>query len=91
MKYSSYKIGNIIKIQDIKGQPYKFITIGTDPSDVYTFTKLIYSDETLIVDCEYKEISVDELKIGDKVVAYHSNIMTLSIPPQTQVYIIEVK
>ncbi|WP_373599086.1 hypothetical protein [Paraclostridium bifermentans] len=91
MKYSSYKIGNIIKIQDIEGQPYKFITIGTDPSDIYTFTKLIYSDETLIVDCEYNEISIDDLKIGDKVVAYHSNIMTLSIPPQTQVYIIEVK
>lgn len=91
MKYSSYKIGNIIKIQDIEGQTYKFITIGTDPSDIYTFTKLIYSDETLIVDCEYNEISIDDLKIGDKVVAYHSNIITLSIPPQTQVYIIEVK
>lgn len=91
MKYSSYKIGNIIKIQDIEGQPYKFITIGTDPSDIYTFTKLIYSDQTLILDCEYNEIGLEDLNIGDQILAYHSNAMTMSIPPQTQVFIIEVK
>lgn len=91
MKYSSYKIGNIIKIQDIEGQTYKFITIGTDPSDIYTFTKLIYSDQTLILDCEYNEIGLENLNIGDQILAYHSNAMTMSIPPQTQVFIIEVK
>lgn len=91
MKYANYKVGNIVDISDINGQPYKFITIATNPKDIYTFTKLIYSDQTLILDCEYNEISVDDLEIGDKVVAYHSNIMTMSIPPQTQVYIIEVK
>lgn len=91
MKYASYKIGNIVDISDIEGQPYKFITIATNSSDIYTFTKLIYSDQTLILDWEYKEITIDDLNIGDKVVAYHSNAMTMSIPPQTQVYIIEVK
>ncbi|GAA0711934.1 hypothetical protein GCM10008904_24700 [Paraclostridium ghonii] len=91
MKYANYKVGNIVDISDINGQPYKFITIATNPKDIYTFTKLIYSDQTLILDCEYNEISIDDLEIGDKVVAYHSNIMTMSIPPQTQVYIIEVK
>lgn len=91
MKYTNYKVGNIVDISDINGQPYKFITIATNPKDIYTFTKLIYSDQTLIFDCEYNEISIDDLAIGDKVVAYHSNIMTMSIPPQTQVYIIEVK
>ena len=50
MKYASYKIGNIVDIQDIKGQPYKFITIATNPCDIYTFTRLIYSDQTLILD-----------------------------------------
>ncbi|MGL5755646.1 MAG: hypothetical protein ACRCYC_10005 [Paraclostridium sp.] len=91
MKYTSYRIGNIVDIADIEGQPYKFITIATNPSDIYTFTKLIYSDQTLILNCEYKEITLADLSIGDKVVAYHSNAMTMSIPPQTQVYIIEVK
>lgn len=91
MKYANYKFGIIVDISDISGQPYKFITIATNPKDIYTFTKLIYSDQTLILDCEYNEISIDDLEIGDKIVAYHSNIMTMSIPPQTQVYIIEVK
>ncbi len=91
MKYASYKIGNIVDIQDIKGQPYKFITIATNPCDIYTFTRLIYSDQTLILDCEYNELTIKDLNIGDKVIAYHSNAMTMSMPPQTQVYIIEVK
>ncbi len=91
MKYASYKIGNIVDIQDIKGQPYKFITIATNPCDIYTFTRLIYSGQTLILDCEYNELTIKDLNIGDKVIAYHSNAMTMSIPPQTQVYIIEVK
>lgn len=91
MKYFSYKIGSIVEIQDIPSQPYKFITIATNPNDVYTFTRLVYSDQTLILNCEYDEITVDDLQIGDIIVAYHSNAMTMSIPPQTQVYIIEVK
>lgn len=91
MKYANYKFGNIVDISNIKGQQYKFITIATNPKDIYTFTKLIYSDQTLILDCEYNEISIDDLEIGDKIVAFHSNVMTMSIPPQTQVYIIEVK
>ncbi|GIM33836.1 hypothetical protein [Paraclostridium bifermentans] len=74
-----------------KRQPYKFITKATNPQYIYTFIKLIYSDQTLILDCEYNEISIDDLEIGDKIVAFHSNVMTMSIPPQTQVYIIEVK
>lgn len=91
MKYASFRVGTIIDIEDIQGQPYKFITIATNPKDIYTFTKLIYSDQTLILDCEYNEIGIEDLNIGDKILAYHSNVITMSIPPQTQVYIIEVK
>lgn len=91
MKNCSYKIGCIVEIIDIPGKPYKFITIADNPNDIYTFTKLIYSEQTLILNCEYSEITVDDLQIGDRVVAFHSNAMTMSIPPQTQVYIIEVK
>lgn len=91
MKHASYKIGSIVEIEDIPSKPYKFITIAADPKDIYTFTKLIYSDQTLILNCEYDEITVNDLNIGDRIVAYHANAMTMSIPPQTQVYIIEVK
>ena len=37
-------------------QPYKFITIGKVPGDIYTYTRLVYSEETIILDNEYNEI-----------------------------------
>lgn len=75
----------------IKFVYYKFITIGKIPGDIYTYTRLVYSEETIILDHEYNEIGIEDLKIGDTVVAFHSNAMTMSIPPQTSVFIIEVK
>lgn len=91
MKYANYKKGVIIDITSFENSKYRFITIGEEPGNIYTYTRHVYSDKTLILDHEYNEISVKGLNIGDFVVAYHSNIMTLSIPPQTNVYIIEVK
>lgn len=87
----SYSIGTIVDISDNINEKYKFITIAKIPGDIYTYTRLVYSKETIILDCEYKEISIDELNIGDTIVAFHSNAMTMSIPPQTSVFIIEVK
>ena len=87
----SYSIGTIVDISDNINEEYKFITIAKIPGDIYTYTRLVYSKETIILDCEYKEISIDELNIGGTIVAFHSNAMTMSIPPQTSVFIIEVK
>ena len=91
MKYCSYKIGVIVEMMDSDDGRYKLITIGKDLNDFYTFTRLVVSDETLILNNEYNEITVDELNLGDLILAYHSNVMTMSIPPQTSAYIIEVK
>ncbi|WP_455539721.1 hypothetical protein [Terrisporobacter sp.] len=91
MKYVSYRIGTIVEIMDSGDDKYKLVTIAKNPKDIYTFTRLVVSNETLILNCEYNEIDVKDLKIGDFVVAYHSNVMTFSIPPQTSAYIIEVK
>lgn len=91
MSCCSYTIGTIVDISDIMNQPYKFITIAKTPDDIYTYTRLVYSKETIILDQEYSEISIDDLNIGDTIVAFHSNAMTMSIPPQTSVFIIEVK
>lgn len=92
MKYCSYKIGTIIEISDIENDDKnKFVTIAKNPKDIYSFTRLVVTEQTLILCCEYNEISVDELKIGDTVLVYHSNAMTMSIPPQTTAFIIEVK
>ena len=89
MKCCSYKIGTIVEIVDSNDIRYKLVTIGKNPNDIYT--RLVVSDETLIVNWEYNEITVEDLNVGDLVVAYHSNAMTMSIPPQTNAYIIEVK
>ena len=91
MKCCSYKIGSIVEIMDSNDGRYKLITIGQDPNDIYTCTRLVVGNETLFLNCEYNEITVDDLKVGDFVLAYHSNVMTMSIPPQTSAYIIEVK
>lgn len=91
MSCCSYKIGSILEIQDSIDEKYKFITIAKKVEDIYTHIKLVYSEETIILDYEYNEISIDDLDIGDTVVVFHSNIMTMSIPPQTSAYIIEKK
>lgn len=91
MSCCSYTIGTIVDISDSMNEQYKFITIAKIPGDIYTYTSLVYSKETIILDQEYSEISIDDLNIGDTIVAFHSNAMTMSIPPQTSVFIIEVK
>ncbi|MDK2561971.1 hypothetical protein QOZ84_00295 [Romboutsia sedimentorum] len=91
MKCCSYKNGVIVEISNSSNSDYKYITIAKDINDIYTFIRLVYSKETIILNCEYNEISVDDLNIGDFVFVYHSNIMTMSIPPQSVAYIIEVK
>lgn len=90
MKYVSYSFGYIIDIQNIDDNTI-FITIGKDINNIYTYITLVASPKTLVLDSEYNEISIGDLNIKDTVFAYHSNAMTMSIPPQTQVYIIEVK
>lgn len=90
MNYVSYAFGYIIDIRKIDDET-TFITIGKDINDIYTYITLVASPRTLILDPEYNEISIDDLNLRDTVLAYHSNAMTMSIPPQTNVYIIEVK
>lgn len=91
MQCCSFKIGIIVEIMDSNDERNKLVTIAQNPKDIYTFTRLVVSEETLILSCEYNEITVDDLRVGDLVVAFHSNVMTLSIPPQTNAFIIEVK
>lgn len=91
MKYWAFRAGQIIDIQDIPEQGIKFVTIATDPENIYTATRLIASDKTLVMDSNHEEITLDDLKVGDDVFVYHSMAMTMSIPPQTQAFVIEVR
>ena len=43
------------------------------------------------MDENYNEITLNDLQVGDLIYVYHSPIMTMSIPPQTQAFIIELK
>lgn len=91
MKYASYKLGIIIDIYDSSSENIKYITIASNPNNLYTSTTLIISEKTLILDINYEEIYVENLKVGNFILAYHSNAMTMSIPPQTKAFIIELK
>ena len=87
MKCCSYRKGYILKID----YENKLIVIAKDKKDIYTYTWLVYSDKTIIMSKEYKEIPIEELSENDYVFVYHSIAVTFSIPPQTYAYIIEVK
>lgn len=90
MKYCSYSIGMVLDISISSDNQYRYITIGKSPHDISSYITLVYSDKTLVLDSNYDEIKIKEVNIGDTIVAYHSNAMTKSIPPQTTAYVIKL-
>ena len=89
MKWCSYRVGIIVDISDSFDDQHKYITIGSSPYDVNTFIKLVCNEKTLVLGPKYREIRLEDLEVGDLVVAYYSNAMTKSIPPQATAYIIK--
>lgn len=90
MKYVKYFCGSIVNIQK-SSDGYTILTVAKDVSNIYTYMVLVASDKTLVINGDCNEINLDDLNLRDVVFAYHSNAMTRSIPPQSTVYIIEVK
>lgn len=91
MKCCYFKYGKIIEINKNIQPGVVYITIATDINNIYTATVLIANDTTLVMDKNYNEITLNDLEVGNVVFVYHSPVMTMSIPPQTQALIIEVK
>lgn len=91
MKCCMFKKGTIIEINDNIQPGLVFITFATNTNNIYTATILIASDTTLVLDENYNEINLNDLQVGDLIFVYHSPITTMSIPPQTQAFIIELK
>lgn len=91
LKCCFFKRGTIVEINENIQPGLSFITIATDVNDIYTATILIASETTLVMDENYNEITLNDLQVGDLIYVYHSPIMTMSIPPQTQAFIIELK
>ncbi len=58
----------------------KILVGGENPTEQ---TALVTGEETIITDAEGNEITLDDLKVGDKIKAVHVQAMTFSIPPQT--------
>ncbi|SCH42252.1 hypothetical protein [Romboutsia sp. 1001713B170207_170306_H8] len=91
MKCCAFRMGTVTEIRYDMQHRLTFITFATDVSNIYTSFILIVSDTTLVMDEFYNEISIDDLQVGDLIGSYHSPIMTMSIPPQSQAFIIELK
>ena len=59
---------------------------GTNPESK---TVLLINDDTDIVDNQSKEaLSIQDIKKGDTIYAWHSPVMTMSLPPQTNTQVI---
>lgn len=91
MKCCAFSYGKIIEISYDVQPGINFITIEKDPINIYTAIVLVASNYTLVMDENYNEINLYDLEVGNLIFVYHSPVMTMSIPPQTQAFIIEVK
>lgn len=58
--------------------------------DVMNYVVLNVGDKTVFQDDEGKAIEVEDIKEGDSVFARHAAIMTMSIPPQTPAFVVEL-
>ena len=58
--------------------------------DVMNYVVLNVGDKTVFQDDEGKAIEVEDIKEGDSVFARHAAIMTMSIPPQTPTFVVEL-
>ena len=79
-----FKQGIIIDINHHKDTTY--ITLGKSVEDIESSTILKVGKDTIIVDKQGNKLKVNDLKVGDNIGAYHSMVMTFSIPPQTEAY-----
>jgi hypothetical protein len=66
-----------------------FLITG-DPSDINEQTRFVVTADTVILDSDGRRISLRSLRPGQWVRVTHADFMTLSIPPQTTAYRIQV-
>ena len=60
------------------------------PFDINEQTRFVVTDETRILDQNGRRISLRSLQPGQWVRVTHANFMTMSIPPQTTAFLIQV-
>jgi hypothetical protein len=82
---SSVTEGRVIDV-DLRN---RFLLAG-NPNDIYSQIRFVITDSTVIRDRRGRQISLRDLRTGDFVRVVHANFMTMSIPPQTTAYEVDV-
>jgi predicted RNA-binding protein len=67
----------------------RFLYTG-NPNDIYSQIRFVITDSTVIRDRRGRQIRLRDLRVGDFVRVVHATFMTMSIPPQTTAYEVEV-
>ncbi|MDW5299433.1 MAG: hypothetical protein SA378_04765 [Sedimentibacter sp.] len=61
-----------------------------NPNDIYSQMRFVVSDSTVIMDRRGRQIRLRDLRPGDFVRVEHANFQTMSIPPQTTAFNVQV-
>ncbi len=67
----------------------RFLYTG-NPYDIYSQIRFVITDSTVIRDRRGRQIRLRDLRIGDFVRVIHATFMTMSIPPQTTAFEVQV-
>lgn len=67
----------------------RFLYTG-NPNDIYSQIRFVITDSTVIRDRRGRQIRLRDLRTGDFVRVVHANFMTMSIPPQTTAFEVQV-
>lgn len=67
----------------------RFLYTG-NPNDIYSQIRFVITDSTVIRNRRGRRIRLEDLRVGDFVRVVHASFMTMSIPPQTTAYEVQV-
>ncbi|MEL7649935.1 MAG: hypothetical protein AAGU76_17780 [Sedimentibacter sp.] len=67
----------------------RFLYTG-NPDDIYSQIRFVITDSTAIRNRRGRRIRLEDLRVGDFVRVVHASFMTMSIPPQTTAYEVQV-
>ena len=82
---SAFTEGRVIEVDT----QYEFFMTG-DPFDINTQMRFNVSDSTVIRDRRGRRIRLSDLRFGDFVRVEHATFQTMSIPPQTTAFEVQV-
>ncbi len=82
---SDVTVGRVLRVDPRN----RFLDIGS-PNDRSTQMRFVITNSTLILDAKSNEVSLRNLRIGQRVRVEHARNQTLSIPPQTTAFVVQI-